>query len=247
MSPTASLVTVVLMVADLIVFSFFSFSFYLPVHSRLLIPHAHTGTPPLRFTHWILFRIITTATAYFLFSFFYSLISLIFRVPFTLPPCASLAPCRGTAYGRASFPVYWALNFVGTLALGFPCENVGMIVGFPYLAIWLIFWVITNVVVSLYAIPLAPAFYRYGYAWPVFHIVRGSRTLLFDTKSYIGVDFGVLFAWAVVSILLFPFCCRFAAWKMLREREREGRVGREETRREREVRTGSVVRNEYDE
>jgi hypothetical protein len=33
--------------------------------------------------------------------------------------------------------------------------------------LWLIFWVITNVSTSFYDIEIAPAFYRWGYAWPL--------------------------------------------------------------------------------
>lgn len=82
---------------------------------------------------------------------------------------------------------------------------------------WLIFWVITNVSTSFYAIPLSPGFFQFGYALPLYHIVNGSRTLLFDTHSRIGLNFGVLFAWCAVNTLLFPPCCVFMRWKTNKE------------------------------
>ena len=54
------------------------------------------------------------------------------------------------------------LNWVGMGALGFACENVAMIVGQPWTAFWLIFWVISNVSTSFYSIDLAPGFFKYG-------------------------------------------------------------------------------------
>ena len=59
------------------------------------------------------------------------------------------------------------LNWVGMAALGFPCENMAMILGFPWSSFFLIFWVITNVATAFYAIDLAPGFYKWGYAWPL--------------------------------------------------------------------------------
>lgn len=38
----------------LIVLAFFSFSFYLPIHVKFLLPHKNH--PPLHFSHWILWR-----------------------------------------------------------------------------------------------------------------------------------------------------------------------------------------------
>jgi hypothetical protein len=99
------------------------------------------------------------------------------------------------SYGHGTFLVYWMLNFFGMIALGIACENVAMVVGAPWVGLWLIFWVITNVckyphsatrlsspprpledfanklprslATSFYDIEITPAFYRWGYAWPL--------------------------------------------------------------------------------
>lgn len=44
---------------------------------------------------------------------------------------------------------------------------MAMLLGTPWTALWLIFWVISNVATGFYPIPLAPDFYRWGYAWPI--------------------------------------------------------------------------------
>lgn len=42
-----------------------------------------------------------------------------------------------------------------------------MFLGAPWTALWLIFWVITNVATAFYALELAPGFYGWGHAWPL--------------------------------------------------------------------------------
>ena len=154
----------------LIIISFFSFAFYLPIHLKFVQPNGH---PPLFFWQLIVWRWTMTIIAYFFLSLFYSLISLAFQIPFSNPPSspsevsATVDTGSATAYFRASFVVFWMLNWVGMGALGLACENVAMLVGQPWTAFWLIFWVITNVSTSFYEISLAPSFYCWGYAWPL--------------------------------------------------------------------------------
>ncbi len=121
------------------------------------------GHPPLKFWQLILWRWLSTLTAYLLLSLSYSMVSLAFQIPFwgsPAPPTETVA--NATAYGRGSFPVYWMINFVGMTALGLACENVAMIIGFPWTSMWLIFWVISNVATSFYAIELSPGFFYWG-------------------------------------------------------------------------------------
>lgn len=47
-------------------------------------------------------------------------------------------------------------------------------------------------------------------------VVEAIRTILFDTHSRIGLDFGVLFAWIGFSICLFPLAAAFMNWKIKR-------------------------------
>ncbi|KAM0326209.1 hypothetical protein ACHAQA_006806 [Verticillium albo-atrum] len=197
----------------LIIIAFFSFTFFLPIHTKYVQPQGH---PPLHFWQLIVWRWLATVASYLLISLAYSLISLAFQIPFTASPTShvfSPPPGGATAYGRGTFPVYWMLNFVGMCALGVACENVAMVIGQPWTALWLIFWVITNVSTSFYALDLAPGFYHWGRAWPLHQIVEASRQILFDLHSRIGINFGILFGWVAVNTALFPLCCYIMRWK----------------------------------
>lgn len=178
--------------------------------------------------------------AYLMLSLAYSFVSLAFQINFSGGNVTSETAVASTvdgysnpdAYGRGTFVVYWMLNFWGMIALGLACENVAMIgkllsrllyccmrvltikiVGQPWTGLWLIFWVISNVSTAFYDIDIEPAFYRFGYAWPLHYVVEGSRQILFDLHSRIGLDFGVLIAWGAVNTALFPFACYFMRWK----------------------------------
>ncbi|KAI2616345.1 MNNG and nitrosoguanidine resistance protein [Hypoxylon sp. NC1633] len=213
--PAAATPSVTIGLIYLIIVAFFSYGFFLPIHMKFVIPKGH---PTLHFWHLIIWRIGATVTTYFFVSLVYSFVSLAFQIPFWPPPASHTEPAfNPTAYGRGSFVVYWMVNFVGMNALGFACENMAMLVGQPWTALWLIFWVITNVSTSFYSIDLAPGFFKWGYAWPLHHIVQASRQILFDLHSEIGLNFGVLFAWVAINFALFPLCCYYARWKMERD------------------------------
>jgi hypothetical protein len=150
----------------LIIISFFSFSFLMPIHSLFLQLKGH---PPVRIWQLLLWRIVSSILAYFFLSLCYSLISLAFQIPFSNNPVPhETGALNPNSYRKGSFVVYWMLNFVGMTALGLPCENMAMILGMPYASLWLIFWVITNVATSFYSLELASDFYQWGRAWPLF-------------------------------------------------------------------------------
>lgn len=180
------------------------------------------GHAPLRFWQWVLWRWLSTIAGYFFTSLAYSLVSLAFQVHFTAPPAPHTEVVNNaTAFGHGSFPVFWMLNFLGMIALGMASDNVAMIIGMPWVALWLIFWVITNVCTSFYAIEVEPHFFYWGYAWPLHNIVEATRTIVFDTHSRLGLNFGVLFAWAGINSILFPFCCYFMRWMEQRSQKKE--------------------------
>ncbi|KAJ5960664.1 uncharacterized protein N7479_007814 [Penicillium vulpinum] len=198
----------------LIIIAFFNFPFMMPVHAEFMKPIGH---PPLKVPHWLIWRILSSIVAYFFLSLCYSLVSLAFQIPFSNGEGSDfLSETNPNAYGRGSFVVFWMLNWVGMAALGFPCENMAMILGLPWSAFFLIFWVITNVATGFYNLDLAAGFYRWGYAWPLHRIVEALRTILFDTHSRIGLDFGILFAWIAVSLAFFPVATLIMRWRMKR-------------------------------
>ncbi len=149
----------------LIIIAFFSFPFFLPIHMKYLSPRGH---PPLHFWQLIVWRWCATVAAYFFLSLAYSLMPLAFQIPLSNPTASPTEPAiNPNAYGSATFVVYWMLNFVGMAAVGLACENVAMALGQPWTAMWLIFWVITNVTTAFYSLDLSPRFYYWGYAWPL--------------------------------------------------------------------------------
>ena len=204
----------------LIILAFFSFSFYLPIYSQFVTPKGH---PPMHFWELMIWRLGMVLLTYFFLSLAYSLVSLAFQIPFsnTSPHNDVSVVNNPDAYGKGTFVVYWMLNWVGMAALGLASENVTMLVGQPWTALWLIFWVISNVSTSFYAIPLSPAFFEWGYAWPLHNIVEASRTILFDTHSRIGLNFGVLFTWAAINIIVFFPAAVFFRWKNTKEQMKE--------------------------
>jgi len=216
----------------LIIIAFFNFPFLMGIHAQFMKPDNH---PPLKVPHWIIWRILSAITAYFFLSLFYSLVSLSFEIPFSNDSAPdTISATNANGYGKGSFVVFWMLNWVGMAALGFPCENMAMILGFPWSSLFLIFWVITNVATGFYALDLAPGFYAWGYAWPLHRsesalhcffeapftnidiVVEAIRTILFDTHSRIGLDFAVLFIWIAVSLAFYPVATFIMRWKMKR-------------------------------
>ncbi|KAJ5985705.1 hypothetical protein N7499_008004 [Penicillium canescens] len=213
-TPAVSEPAVTIGLIYLIIIAFFNFPFLMPIHAQFMKPGSH---PPLKVAHWIVWRIVSAIVTYFFLSLFYSLVSLAFQIPFSNSPAPdTLSANNANTYGRGSFVVFWMLNWVGMAALGLPCENMAMVMGFPWSSLFLIFWVITNVATAFYPIELASVFYRWGLAWPLHRIVEALRTILFGTHSRIGLDFAVLFIWVAVSLAVYPFATYIMRWKTKR-------------------------------
>jgi hypothetical protein len=201
----------------LIILSFFSFTFFLPIHMKFMTPRGH---PPLHFHHLIIWRYLATVVSYFFLSLVYSLVSLAFLMPMNRSPGSHVWPEKNpNAYGRGTFPVYWMVNFVGMTALGLASENMAMLLGTPWTALWLIFWVISNVATGFYPLPLAPSFYRWGYAWPIHNVAELTRQILFDLHSRAGLNWGILFAWCAIGTALFPLCCYYMKRKTIKAKK----------------------------
>ena len=108
-------------------------------------PNPSSPHPPLKFVQLITYRYIATLTTYLFLSLSYSFVSLAFLIPMNNSPPDNLGyyPAEdvfnnANPLGRGTFPVYWMLNFFGMTALGLSCENVAMVIGTPWTALWLI-------------------------------------------------------------------------------------------------------------
>lgn len=55
--------------------------------------------------------------------------------------------------------------------------------------------------VSVVSLPheLQPRLYRYGVATPFYRVSNAVRTIIFNTKNDVGLDFGILLAWGLLS------------------------------------------------
>lgn len=99
----------------------------------------------MHFWELMLWRLMMVLITYFFLSLAYSLVSLAFQIPFSNTFYRNDVTVARTpdAYGHATFFVYWMLNWVGMSALGLASENVTMVIGQPWTAMWLIFWFVT--------------------------------------------------------------------------------------------------------
>ncbi|KAF7298492.1 DUF3533 domain-containing protein [Mycena kentingensis (nom. inval.)] len=135
----------------------------------------------------VLLRLGTSFIAYFFVSLFYTLLSRAFQLPFS------------RHFGFAGFPIFWMLNFIGMLACGLALEAMLTLLTIRFVPFFLILWIIANVAAAVYPIQALPHIYRYGYGFPVYNISRAVRAIVFGTKNELGMNFGVLFAWIVLS------------------------------------------------
>ncbi|EJD42087.1 hypothetical protein AURDEDRAFT_168879 [Auricularia subglabra TFB-10046 SS5] len=146
----------------------------------------------LKLRQLIVLRLAAPLAMYFFVSWVYSFISLAFQVPFS------------RYYGRAGFVIYWAMSFVGMSALGLAIEALVTVLTPRFIPYFLILWIISNVSVAFYPIELLPGVYKYGYASPFYNVSLTVRALLFGTRNYIGLNFGVMFAWVSISCAMLP-------------------------------------------
>lgn len=242
-SPPSALPTITIGLIYLTITSFYSYAFFIHNHMKLVLPDIENPHPPLKFSHWVVYRWTATFISYFALAGTYSLVSLAFQIPFSnIGTFSATEPAyNANPFGYATFPAYCALNFVGVVALGLACENASMFLSTlsaaPYSSLFIVFWLVANASVSLYPIELANPFYRYGYAMPMRQMVEASKTLILGTRSNLPMNFGILIAWAALGTIVFPFACWVMRWKGIEtklsaEREAKRMVNEARTSRE---------------
>jgi len=146
----------------------------------------------LKLRSLILMRLLWPFFLYFFISLMYCLLSLAFGVPF------------GRYYGSAGFVIYWMMSWMAMAALGLALESMITLLTIKFVPVFLVLWIIVNVSVSLYPIEILPIIFRYGYAMPFYNVSNTVRTVVFNTKNQIGLNFGVQFAWIAVSCITLP-------------------------------------------
>lgn len=112
---------------------------------------------------------------------------------------------------------------MGMAALGLSTEAMVTLLTPRFIANFLLILIIYNVSVASVPIILQPAFYRWGYGFPVFNLSQTVRTIIFNTKSHMGLNAGVLICWMVlnfVTITLFTWFIRKRTLNEERAQER---------------------------
>ncbi|CAO2657708.1 Nn.00g038340.m01.CDS01 [Neocucurbitaria sp. VM-36] len=139
-------------------------------------------------THFI-FRTLSSLASYFFLALMYTLGILAFSIPLT---------GHYTTFG-SGFMALWMLNWCTMGACGLAMESVFTIIGMRWAAFFLNIWLITNASGAFASFELMAGFYKYGYAMPFYHSIQATRTIIFGTKSHLGLNFGVLIVWMMVG------------------------------------------------
>lgn len=217
-TPSTSFSIITVNIIYLVLISFYSCTFFMHTHILFIIRQ-----PALRFSSLVIYRWFAAMTAYFFFALVYSLVTLTVQTPFSRPsrvtdPTGIAFTAQSTDLGPASaFFTYLALNFLGTAALGITSENVAMflslISSLPYSLLFLLFWMASNICTSFNPLELASPFYMWGYGWPMYNIVEGTKTLTLGTRSNLAINFSVLAGWVALGTIVFPLACWLMKWK----------------------------------
>ncbi|OAX42268.1 hypothetical protein K503DRAFT_374864 [Rhizopogon vinicolor AM-OR11-026] len=163
-------------------------------------------------------RLFWPPVIYFLVTLMYSLLSLVFGIPFN------------RKFGHAGFFIYWMMSWCTMTALGLGLETMLTVLTMKFIPIFLILWIISNVSVVYYPIEVLPAIFRYGYATPFYNNSITTRTIIFGTKNQVGLNFGVQFAWICVSCITLPIVQSLACkhelkeWYRVKQGTQEGKV-----------------------
>ncbi|KIM40132.1 hypothetical protein M413DRAFT_171492 [Hebeloma cylindrosporum] len=152
-------------------------------------------------------RLISPVLIYLVLSLAYTCLTRAFKLPFN------------RHFGHAGFLIFWMLSWFGMMAAGLALESMMTILTLKYIQVFLILWIIGNVSVCLWPIDALPVLYNYGHAAPFYQISRGVRAIVFGTKNELGMNFGILSAWILVSCISLPLIQAYrrkgevAAWK----------------------------------
>ncbi|BGP54945.1 hypothetical protein JCM8202_003455 [Rhodotorula sphaerocarpa] len=158
----------------------------------------------LKFICVLTLRFLPLLPIYVILSLSYSLINLAFQIPVNGNGYANFGPQGG-------FMIFWMLNLVALFALGLAMESMITLLGIKFIPFFLITWIILNITSSFFPPTFAEQFYHYGYAMPFWHATTGAKYIMWGARDRLGLKFGVLTAWTVLSICslsLFEFILR---------------------------------------
>jgi len=140
--------------------------------------------------------------AYLILSLSYSLINLAFQLPMDGNGYADFGPQSG-------FMIFWMLNFISLGALGMAMESMLTLLTIKFLPIGLVVWILTNITSSFFPATIMPGVYRYSYAMPFWHNTNACKHIFWGARERLGLNFGVLIGWTVLSI------CTLSAFELM--------------------------------
>jgi len=140
----------------------------------------------------IILRMVSSFSAYFFISLFYSLLSLAFKLDVS------------RKFGHSGFMVFWMLNYVGILSVGLALETMVTVLTIRFIPFFMLTWIIVNVSVCIFPIEVMPHIYRYGKGAPFYNVSRAMRAIMFGTKNVVGFSFGILIVWVAISCITMP-------------------------------------------
>ncbi|KAI0268702.1 hypothetical protein BC834DRAFT_821175 [Gloeopeniophorella convolvens] len=155
----------------------------------------------LTFKWLIIIRIVNPVIMYFFISLFYCLLSLAFQVPFN------------RHFGHSGFVIYWMMSWLAMCALGGAVESMLTLLTPRFIPFFLLLWIIVNVSVCFFPPVLLPGIYTYAYGVPFYNVQQTVRAIVFGSRNQIGLNFGVQFAWIVIS------CCTLTLFQFIKRRQ----------------------------
>ncbi|KAG9032788.1 hypothetical protein FS837_002639 [Tulasnella sp. UAMH 9824] len=170
-------------------------------------------SPFLTFGSYAKMRLIVPMIAYIPISFSYAMINLPFKVTF------------GERFSYAGgFFIFWLYVYMGMAALGLSTEAMITLLTPRFIANFLLILIIYNVSVASVPIILQPSFYRWGYGFPVFNLSQTVRTIIFNTKSHMGLNAGVLICWIVLNFVTITAFTWFIRRRTINEEKSQERA-----------------------
>ncbi|KAF9509682.1 hypothetical protein BS47DRAFT_1411675 [Hydnum rufescens UP504] len=151
--------------------------------------------PFASFRQAVFYRILLPVLMYIPLSLSYAMLSLNTKVPFD------------SKYSYAGgFFLFLFYIFLGMCALACDAtvQCAATVVPPRFMTFFIFPLILSNVAVAAIPIQLQPWFYRYGYGLPVYNLGQATRTIIFNTKSHLGLNAAVLLAWIALSLVVLP-------------------------------------------
>ncbi|KZT21390.1 hypothetical protein NEOLEDRAFT_1181728 [Neolentinus lepideus HHB14362 ss-1] len=138
--------------------------------------------------HTIAWRVLHPSVHYLFIGLSLTGVQAAFGVPMTTP------------WDGREFVILWIL--IGCVSqVGLALEAFWTVFGWWILTFFLNLYVVWNLGAVSYLFEEMPGFFKYYHGFPLFHAVQGTLTIVYGTRSHLGLNFGVLVACNVVSII----------------------------------------------